>query len=85
MSDGLFLRLQLLGIISSVNIFFKLLLIIFLLLEKIKLVIFSKFPKFRILSKYFLEGLKCITIEFTFGFGKKQLGDTRNFFIISSL
>ena len=37
------------------------------------------------LNDLFNFGLKLITIELTFGFGKKQLGDTKNFSIISNL
>ncbi|MAD91857.1 MAG: hypothetical protein CMQ54_03890 [Gammaproteobacteria bacterium] len=54
-------------------------------MEKNKLVIFSKLVIFFILNNILSFGLKCKIIELILGFGKKQLGDMRNFFIIFNL
>ena len=43
-------------------------------------VTFSKFSNFFILNEEFSFGEKYITKDFTFGFGKKQFGETMNFF-----
>ena len=61
------------------------LLIIFLLFEKNIFVTFSKFFIFLILIIIFFLGLKCNTVENTFGLGKKQFDETSNLFIIANL